>query len=189
MCFGQRLAGPGLHRVRSSHPRSSSTGENGQHRLQWHQNVTGVCAVTRERFLYILDKPAGLERKMMGVAGRELTTTLPPLFFTKTRSFHSKVMKHHGRLIPSPRWALCQRPESLQVTRHRPPLSSVEALALIRAEFFVAFQRIRPGTHRTNSNLMNRLNLGAPLYHIVSTPCPLPQQSPHCRPGRTRFKK
>ena len=31
--------------------------------------------------------------------------------------------------------------------------------------------------------------LGTPLCHIVSTPCPLPQQSLHCGSGRTRFKK
>lgn len=79
-------------------------------------------------------------------------------------------MKHYGRLILSPRWALCQRPESLQFIGHRPPLSSAEALALIHAKFFVVFQRIRPVTHRTNSNLMNRLNFGrSSLSHSFHT--------------------
>lgn len=110
------------------------------------------------------------------------TTVLPPPLLTKTRSHHSKVMKHYGRLIASLRWALCQWPESLQFIGHRPALGSAQGLAPIHADFFVVFQRIRPVTHRTNSNLMNRLNFGrsslSHSFHSMSAPATISSLSP-----------
>lgn len=90
-------------------------------------------------------------------------------------------MKHYGRLIPSEVGALPTAGVT-PVHGHRRPLSSVEALALIHAEFFVGFQRIRPVTHRTNSNLMNRLNFGrsslSHSFHTMSAPATISSLSP-----------
>lgn len=64
---------------------------------------------------------------------------------------------------------------------HRQPLSSVEALALIHAEFFVPAHQAQSHSEQT-SNLMNRLNFGrsslSHSFHTMSAPATISALSP-----------
>lgn len=83
---------------------------------------------------------------------------------------HSKVMKCYGHLIPPPEWRLASgrsHSSSSSTGGHTAPW---KPSCLPMQNSFVVFQRIRPAAHRTNSNLMNRLNFGcSSLSHSFHT--------------------
>lgn len=64
-----------------------------------------------------------------------------------------------------------------------------KTLMLIHPEFFVVSSESGHLHTEQTAIWWTIWILGTPLCHIVSTPCPFLQQSPHCGPGRTRFKK
>lgn len=129
-----------------------------------------VHRVTRP-FLYILDKTA---------EGGGLWCPLCAPF--QEEKNHSKVMKCYGHLIPPPGWRSASgrsHSSSSSTGGHRAPR---KPSCLPMQNPFVVFQRIRPATHRTNSNLMNRLNFGrsslSHSFHTMSAPATICSLSP-----------
>lgn len=115
--------------------------------------------------------------------GRELTAALPPaaLRFTKTRSFHSKVMKHYGRPRPVSKVGT---PPTAGVTLVHGPQAAAQLCGSLCADPRRIPCSSASGQSHTEqtSNLMNRLNSArsslSHSFHTMSAPATISALSP-----------
>lgn len=144
-----------------------------------------MCAITREHVLHIPDKPAGCLIQHGGGwvrrgERRELTTPLPSSS-QKIRSFHSKVMKHYGRLRPVSKVGT---PPTARVTLVHGPQAAAQLCGSLHADPRRISCSSASGQLHTEqtSNLMNRLNSGrsslSHSFHTMSAPATISALSP-----------